>query len=259
MQILFGDIKVYDINVTSLNSIDDLYDENYMTDYIWIKRYDDYLSLKDEKFFYKLKCNKYSLIKLENSLKTNIEENIIVNQDSKKLILDFSKYDKKKITFQSNLSLYIGILNSQETNDNWNLNFYINDDKYTINNTNDTFFHDFNVNNILKIEKPDLNIHSYIKVKTNYNIEKLRPLRTNNSGIFVFDKNITEEYDIKINISSDVSYISYLKGRYGLFYGDPNNFDYNELFYDRIEFNNNPYQYLEKDDENKYFFILFLK
>ena len=183
--ILFGDIKVYDINVTSLNSIDDLYDENYMTDYIWIKRYDDYLSLKDEKFFYKLKCNKYSLIKFENCLKANIEENIIVNQDSKKLILDFSKYDKKKITFQSNLSLYIGILNSQETNDNWNLNFYINDDKYTINNTNDTFFHNFNDNDILKIEKPDTNIHPYIKVKTNYNIEKLRSLRTNNSVSYI--------------------------------------------------------------------------
>ena len=40
--ILFGDIKVYDMNLTSLNSIDDLYDDNYVPDYSSIKRYDKY-------------------------------------------------------------------------------------------------------------------------------------------------------------------------------------------------------------------------
>ena len=257
--ILFGDIKVYDMNLTSLNSIDDLYDDNYVPDYSSIKRYDNYLSLKDEQFFYKLKCNKYSLIKVENFIKANIEENITVAQDDNKLILDFSKYDKKIITFESKLSLYIGILNSQEMNDIWSLIFYINEEKYTLNNTNDTFLYEFKANDILKIEKPDTNIHPYLKVKSNYKIEKFRPLRTYYSGIFVFDKNITEEYNILINISYNVRYYSYLKGRYSLFYGDPNNFDYNELFYGPIEMNNNPYQYLENTDENKYFFILFQK
>ena len=254
--ILFGDIKVYDIDVSLLNSLDDFYDENYMKSYNSFKRYDNYLSLKDERFFYKIKCNKYSLIKFEDSFSSYIDENITINQSSKKLILDFSRYDQKKINFQSNLSLYIGILNSQELSENWSLNFYINDETYSLNNTNNIFFHEFKTNDTLKIEKPDNNIHPYINVIYNYTIEKLRPLRTNNSGIFVFDKNISEEYNLLINISNNNYYYSKLV-KYSLFYGDPKNYEYNQLISYPIEISINPYQYLENNDENKYFFILY--
>ena len=111
-------------------------------------------------------------------------------------ILDFKKYDKKNITFQSNINLSIGIIDSPEFN--WNLNFYINDEKFSLNNQNDTLFKEFNTNDILIIENPEQNIHPFIKVIYNYPIEKVRPTSTGNSGIFVFDKNITEEYDIYI-------------------------------------------------------------
>ena len=167
--ILFGDVKVYDIDVNSLNSLDDFYDENYLKNYNSDKRYNDYISLKDEISFYKLKCNKYSLIKFEDSFKSYIDENIIINQDSRKLILDFSRYDQKKINFESHLSLHIGILNSPEINGRWSFNFYINGKNYSLNNTNNILFQEFNTNDTLKIEKPDNNnIHPYIKVMHNY-------------------------------------------------------------------------------------------
>ena len=89
----------------------------------------------------------------------------------------------------------------------------------------------------------------------NYNIEKVRPLRTNNSGIFVFDKNISEEYNILIRLSSD--YYSRYGNNFSLFYGDPENYEYNQLISYSLEISSNPYKYLEKDDENKYFFIIY--
>ena len=257
--ILFGDIKVYDMNISLINSLDDFYDENYLIIYNSEKRYDDYLSLKDEMFFYKLKCNKYSLIKFEDSFKSYIDENITINQDSKKLILDFSRCEQKKINFESNLSINIGILNSHKLSENWFLNFYINNEKFSLNKTNNIFFQEFTTNDTLIIEKPDDDkIHPYLNVKYNYNIEKFRPLRTKNSGIFVFDKNITEEYNIVINISHHNDYYYYsILGKYGLFYGDPKNYEFNQLISYPIQMNNNPYQYLENNDENKSFFILF--
>ena len=258
--ILFGDIIIYDIDVSSLNSLDDFYDEKYMKIYNSDKRYDDYISSKGEISFYKLKCNKYSFIKFENSFNSYVDENITINKESKKLILDFSRYNQKNINFKTNQSLYIGIgiLNSQEINENWSFNFYINDEKYSLNNTNNIFFHGFNTNDNLKIEKPDNNnIHPYINVMHNYTIEKFSPLRTNNSGIFVIDKNITEEYNILINITYFYRYYNAESGKYNLFYGDPKNYEYNQLISYPIEISNNPYQYLENNDENKSFFILY--
>ena len=255
--ILFGDIKVYDIDVDSLNSLDDFYGDKYLKVYNSDKRYDNYKSSRNVGSFYKLKCNKYSLLKFDDSFKSTKNEKITINKNSKKLILDFILYEQMKINFESKLSLYIGILNSQELKENWSLIFYINDEKYSINNTNNTFFHEFNTQDTLKIDKPNnTNIHPYINVMNNYNIEKVRPLRTNSSGIFVFDKNYTEEYDVLINISFSYKYYS-SHGKYSLFYGDPKNYEYNQLISNRIEISNNPYKYLEKNDKNKYFFILY--
>ena len=259
--ILFGDIIIYDIDVSSLNSLDDFYDERYMKIYSSDKRYDDYISSKGEMSFYKLKCNKYSLIKFEDSFKSYIDENITINEDSKKLILDFSRYNQKNINFKTNISLYlgIGILNSQELNEKFSLIFYINDTKYSLNNENNIFFEEFNNNDALKVEKPDNNnIRPYINVMHNYTIENFRPLRTENSGIFVFDKNITEEYNILINITYLYRYYySSQHGKYNIFYGNPNNYEYNQLISDPIKISNNPYQYIENKEENKYFFILY--
>ena len=258
--ILFGDIIIYDIDVSSLNSLDNFYDETYMKIYSSNKRYDNYISSKGEKSFYKLRCNKYSLIKFENSFESYIDENITINEESKKLILDFSRYNQKNIDFQTNLTLYvgIGIINSQKINENWSLNFYINGEKYFLNNTNNIFFQDFNKGDTLKIEKSDNNnIHPYINVMHNYTIEKFRPSRTNNSGIFIFDKNITEEYNILINITYFSSYYISRPGKYNLFYGDPKNYECNQFISYPIEISNNPYQYIENNEENKYFFILY--
>ena len=258
--ILFGDIKIYDIDVNSLNSLDDFYDEKYMKIYNSNKRFDNYISSKDEISFYKLKCNKYSLIKFENSFKSYIDENITIDENSKKLILDFSRYNQKNINFQTNISLYIGIgiLNSEELNENWSLNFYINNQKFYLNNINNIFFQEFNNTDNLKIEKPDKDkIRPYINIMHNYTIEKFRPLRTNNSGIFVFDKNTTDKYNVLINITTQSSYFNTELGKYSLFYGDPKNYEYNQLISYPIEISSNPYQYIENNDENKYFFILY--
>ena len=110
--ILYGDIEIYDMNISKLNNLDDFFNENYLDIYNFHKRYDDYSSLKEEQFFYKLKCNKYSLIKLEDAFDSITDENIIIKPDTKKLILDFSENKQKKIIFESNLPIYIGILNS---------------------------------------------------------------------------------------------------------------------------------------------------
>ena len=254
--IFFGDIKVYDIDVSSLNSLDDFYDENYMEQYSYPKRYDNYLSMKEERFFYKLRCNKYSLIKFDDSPKSYTHENLTIDSTNSKLYLDFSKYKQKRIRFNSDLSLSIGILNSIELNESWTLYFYINDEKYFLNNKNDTFSTEFKTNDILIIEKPNINIHTFVNVLHNYKIETLRPLSTNISGIYVFEKNVSEDYDILINISN-VYYYSEINGKYSLFYGNPNDYEFGQLISYPLEINNNPYKYLEENDENKYFFILY--
>lgn len=81
--ILFGDIEIYDINVTILNKLDDIYDENYIKYYSYTKRYDNHLSLNEEQIIYKVKCKKYSLLKFEDAFTSYIDENITVNRDSK--------------------------------------------------------------------------------------------------------------------------------------------------------------------------------
>ena len=130
--ILYGDVEIYDINIASLNSLDDLFNEAFMKKYNYDERYYDYSSFKEEQFIYKLKCKKNSLIKYEDTFIPTIDENIIFNDDSKKLILDFSQYEQKVITFESNPTIYIGFLNSQELNEDCILHFSINDIAYSI-------------------------------------------------------------------------------------------------------------------------------
>ena len=104
--ILYGDVEIYDINIALLKTLDDLHNENYMENYNIIKRYDNYSSFKEERYFYKVKCNKNSLIKYEDAYISYIEENIIMKTNSKKLILDFSKYEQKKLPLNQ-IYLYI--------------------------------------------------------------------------------------------------------------------------------------------------------
>ena len=255
--ILFGDIQVYDINITSLKGLDDLYNETYMEKYNNNKRNDDYPLNIEEKYFYKLKCKKYSLIKYENAFMSYIDNNLKIYSYTTKTFLDFSRSNKKLISFDSDLTISIGVLNSSELIkiENWTLNFIINYENYTINSQNDTFIKEVKKSDILLIEKPDNNIHVYIKVLPNYNIRKFEPLITNESGIFIFDKNISEEYNVEIR----VYWPEYSENDklYSLFYGNPKNFEYDQLLNNILIISNNLYKYLEEDDEDKYFFLVF--
>jgi hypothetical protein len=252
--ILYGDIEIYDINKNLLNSLDDLYNENYMKNYSNDKRYDDYFSLKDEQSFYKVKCKTNSLIKFEDAFQSYIDKNITINSDSKKLILDFSKYNKKIISFISDLNLYIGIFGLTELNENWCVNFSINNQNYSLNSQNNTFFKEFRNSDILIIEKPDINIHVYIKNIYNYTIQPFRKLISDQSGIFIFERNITEEYNTIIYLT-DTGYSN--SAKYSFFYGDPKNYEYNQLINFQTQISNNPYKYLKVDDKNKYFFLIY--
>ena len=252
--ILYGDMEIYDMNITLLDSLDNFYNKYYMKKYNFEERYYDFSSLKNEQFFYKLKCKKESLVKIEDAFIPVADENIIFNTNSTKIILDFSQYDRKQITFQSNLSIYIGFLNSPKLDEDCILNFSINNDNYSINSKNPTFFQKVKCGDILKIEKPNKDVYTYINAIYNYTIEELRPITTKSSGIFVFKKNVSEEYDVLISISS-----KYLKtnSKFSLFYGNLENYEYNSLFKDTFEMSNNPYKYLEEYNENKYFFIIY--
>ena len=57
--ILFGDVEIYEINVTSLKNLDEIYNDSYLVNYNRLKRYNNYYSYKDEQYFYKLKCKNY--------------------------------------------------------------------------------------------------------------------------------------------------------------------------------------------------------
>ena len=252
--ILYGDIEIYDINITSLNNLDDFYNENYMKNYSSIKRYNDYSKFKEEQYFYKIKCTKNSLIKYENSFISYIDENITMNSQNKKLILDFSKFIKKTITFKLDLPLYIGILESPELKEDWTLNFTLNNIRHFINNKNDIFFKEVKINDILIIEKPDKNIHVYIKTFNNYSIGTFKPSSIKSPGLYIFDKNVKDEYDTLIYLTE---YDNDSKGKYSLFYGNPKNYEYNELINYEMEISNNPYKYLKVDDINKYFFLIY--
>lgn len=88
------------------------------------------------------------------------------------------------------------MLNSSELNEeDWYLKFSINNENYSLNIQNNTFFQEVKKTDILKVEKPDKNIHAYIKNIYNYDIEIFRPLNTRHSRLFVFDRNISEEYN----------------------------------------------------------------
>ena len=252
--ILYGDIQIYQINATLLNSLDDLYNENYMKKYNYEERYNDYLSFKEEQFFYKIKCNKNSLLKFEDIFIPLSDENITIKEESKKIILDFSKYKQKTIIFESDLSLYIGFLISSKLKENWVLDFSINNISYSLTFENDTFFQEVKNGDILKIEKPNEIFYAYIKTIFKYDIVIVKPLITTTNGIYVFDKNISEEYNTLIRL---FSYSYYRNGKYSLCYGDPENYEYNQLISHSLEISSNPYKYLEKDDENKYFFIIY--
>ena len=47
--ILFGKIEIYEINVTSLNSLDEIFNDDYLEVYNSLKRYNDYNTNKDER------------------------------------------------------------------------------------------------------------------------------------------------------------------------------------------------------------------
>ena len=129
------------------------------------------------------------------------------------------------------------------------MNFTINNISYFINNQNDIFYQEVKINDILIIEKPDKNIHVYIKTFKNYSIETFRPLNTTSSGLYLFDRNVTEEYNTLIYLTGYYSY-----GEYSIFYGNPNNYEFNQLINYELEIPINPYKYLKEDDKNKYFF-----
>ena len=62
---------------------------------------------------------------------------------------------KRQLFFESDLSLYIGFFNLSKINEDWVVNFSINNNSYCINFQNDTFFQEVKSGDILIIEKPD--------------------------------------------------------------------------------------------------------
>ena len=110
---------------------------------------------------------------------------------------------------------------------------------------------------ILKIEKPNKNIYVYINPIHNYTIEEFRPISSKSFKIFVFNRNISEEYNASIYISSK-AYDYELTSKFGLFYGNLENYEYNQLINSKmqIQISNNPYKYIQEDDESKYFFLI---
>ena len=253
--ILFGDLEIYEINVTSLKNLDEIYNDSYLENYNSLKRYNNYYSYKDEQYFYKLKCKNYSLLKYEYFIEPYINENATMNKYNKKLILDFSVFKQRKITFESNLSVYIGIINTEESNSNKNITLDIsyNNEDYSLNIQKEIFFNEVKQNDILIIKKPDKNIYVYINAMYNYELQTIKPLEYQDSGIFIFERNISEEYDVLIYVSNFMNII----GKYTLLYGNPKNYEYNQLIYHKMEITNNPYKYIKEDDKTKYFFILY--
>ena len=137
-------MEIYEINVTSLKSLDEIYNESYLEDYKSLKRYYDYYTKKEEHYFYKLKCTNYSLLKYENNFALFNDENITIDEYKPKLILDFSLFKQKNIKFISDLALYIGILDTTvlNNNENFTLNISFNNVDYSLNIQNETFFKD---------------------------------------------------------------------------------------------------------------------
>ena len=144
-------------------------------------------------------------------------------------------------------------MNSSELNEeDWYLKFSINNENYSLNIQNDTFFQEVKKTHILKVEKPDKNIHAYIKTIYNYDIEIFIPLNTRHFRLFVFDMNNSEECNSLIYIVDNY----YNKGGYSLFYRNPKNYEYNQLFRKPLEISNNPSKYSKEDDQSKYFFMI---
>ena len=162
--VLFGNMEIYEINVTSLKSLDEIYNESYMEGYNSLKRYSDYYSNKEEQYFYKLKCTNYSLLKYEKNFVPYTDENITINEYKPKIILDFSLYKQKNINFITDLALYFGIIDTTElnSNENFTLTFSFNNEDYSLNIQNEKFFKNVKKNDILRIKKPNKNIYIYI-------------------------------------------------------------------------------------------------
>jgi len=78
-----------------------------------------------------------------------------------KLILDFNLYEQKIIKFIDDLSLYIGILNKDDSNniENFSLDVSFNNVNYSINIQNETFFKEEKKGDVLIIRKPYNNIY----------------------------------------------------------------------------------------------------
>ena len=78
-----------------------------------------------------------------------------------KLILDFNLYEQKIIKFIDDLSLYIGILNKDDSNniENFSLDVSFNNVNYSINIQNETFFKEVKKGDVLIIRKPNIIIH----------------------------------------------------------------------------------------------------
>ena len=252
--VLFGNMEIYEINVTSLKSLDEIYNESYMEGYNILKRYSDYYSNKEEQYFYKLKCTSYSLLKYEDNFVPYNGENITINEYKPKVILDFSLYNQKNINFINDLALYIGIIDTTELNSNKNftLNVSFNNEPYSLNIQNEIFFKDVKKNDILTIKKLNKNIYIYIKTVYNHTINKFGALKEETSGIFIFERNIPEEFGVLISTSP--TYVDH--GNFSFFYGNPKNFEYNQLINHDMEITINPYKYIKDDDKKKLFFLV---
>ena len=141
--------------------------------------------------------------------------------------------------------------------DKWILNFTINNEKHFISYENKFYSQEVKKGDILIMEKPDKDFYSYIKTTKTYDIKEFKPLVFYNSGIYIFNKTITEEFTSLI-IADENCDEYYSSSAYTLCYGKVNEIEYNELITHPLEITNNPYKYLKKDENDKYFF-LFLK
>ena len=168
---------------------------------------------------------------------------------------EYSKKLQRKIIFESNLSVYISIINIEESNLNENITLDIsyNNEDYSLNIQKEILFNEVKQNDILIIKKPDKNIYVYIKAIYNYELQTLKPLKYQDTTIFIFERNISEEYDVLIYI---YNYLN-IFGRYSIFYGNPKNYEYNQLIHYKMEITNNPYKYLKENDKTKYFFMFY--
>ena len=163
-------------------------------------------------------------------------------------------YKQKNINFITDLALYFGIIDTTElnSNENFTLTFSINNEDYSLNIQNEKFFKNVKKNDILRIKKPNKNIYIYIKTVYNHTINKFGALKEETSGIFIFERNIPEEFDVLIDTSP--TYVDH--GNFSFFYENQKNFEYNQLINHDMEITINPYKYIKDNDKKKLFFLV---